>query len=126
MEPPLRGLAVIDCMGKYNLHRFMAILGAFGIDHAVLYDGDGGQHHDSEVTAAIENARSSFTHRVTRFDDDLEAELGIESLPRNEGHRKPQYVLYHLESGSVDSVKLESVMQEFDRLATEVEGAPDA
>ena len=125
MEPPMRGLAVIDCMGKYNLHRFVAVLGAFGIDHTVLYDGDSGQHHDSEVTTAIANARSPFTHRVTRFNNDLESELGITPLPHNQGHRKPQYVLYHLESGLVDSARLDSVMQEFERLATELEVVPD-
>lgn len=53
MEPPIRGLAVIDCMGKFNLHRFVAILSAFGIDHSVLYDGDNGGSHDAEVTTAI-------------------------------------------------------------------------
>lgn len=126
MVPPIRGLTVIDCMGKYNIHRFVAILGAFGIDHAVLYDGDGGQSHDSEVTAAVSSASSSFTHRITRFDNDLETELGITPLQRNQGHRKPQYVLYHLESGAVDSEKLDTVIQEFVRLATDLEGAPNA
>ncbi len=126
MDPPVRGLAVIDCMGKYNLHRFVAILSAFGIDHSVIYDGDGGGSHDTEVSAAITTARSSFTKRVTRFAQDLETELGISSLPRNESHRKPQYVLYHLESGVVDAAKLDAVKDEFISLATETVGAPDA
>lgn len=118
MEPPIRGLAVIDCMGKYNIHRFVAILGAFGIDHSVLYDGDGGGSHDTEVTAAINGANSTFTKRITRFANDLESELGIAPLARNESHRKPQYVLYHLEMGMVDAAKLDVVKQEFLDLAT--------
>ena len=118
MEPPIRGLAVIDCMGKYNIHRFVAILGAFGIDHSVLYDGDGGGSHDTEVTAAINGANSTFTKRITRFTNDLESELGIAPLARNESHRKPQYVLYHLEMGMVDAAKLDVVKQEFLDLAT--------
>ncbi|EQD46875.1 ATP-dependent endonuclease of the OLD family protein, partial [mine drainage metagenome] len=60
LEPPVRGLSVIDCLGKWNIHRFVSILGAFGIDHSVLYDGDGGKFHDAEVTAAITGAKSSF------------------------------------------------------------------
>lgn len=126
MDPPIRGLAVIDCMGKYNIHRFVAILSAFGIDHSVVYDGDGGGSHDIEVSAAISAACSSFTKRVTRFAQDLETELGISPLPRNEFHRKPQYVLYHLESGVVDSAKLDAVKKEFISLATDTAGAFDA
>lgn len=71
MEPPTRGLAVIDCMGKYNIHRFVAILGAFGIDHSVLYDGDNGGSYDAQVTAAINGAKTGFTKRITRFANDL-------------------------------------------------------
>jgi len=118
MVPPVNGLAVIDCMGKFNLHRFVALLDAFGVDHSVLYDGDSGQKHDAEVTAAIDGAKGSFTRRVTRFPVDLETELGITPLSRSESHRKPQYVLYQLETGAVDPGKLDLVMKEFSDLAT--------
>jgi hypothetical protein len=118
LDPPIRGLAVIDCLGKYNIHRFVGILGAFGIDHSVLYDGDGGKCHDTEVTTAISGAMKSFTQRITRFANDLESELGITPLPRNESNRKPQYILYHLETGQVDESKLDAVKQEFVDLAT--------
>lgn len=118
MEPPIRGLAVIDCMGKYNIHRFVAILGAFGIDHSVLYDGDNGGSHDTEITNAINDAKTEFTKRITRFAKDLEAELGINSLPHNEARRKPQYVLYNLESGHVEQARIDTLKQEFIDLAT--------
>lgn len=118
MEPPTRGLAVIDCIGKFNIHRFVAILGAFGIDHSVLYDGDNGGGYDAEVTSAIKAAETSFTKRITRFPADLEAELGITHLPRVESRRKPQYALYNLESGKVDQSKIDALIQEFVKLAT--------
>jgi len=118
LDPPVRGLAVIDCMGKYNIHRFVALLGAFGIDHSVLYDGDSGNSYDTEVTAAITGAKSSFTKRITRLANDLESELGVTPLPRIEKDRKPQYILYHLETGQIDASKLEAVKQEFVDLAT--------
>ena len=118
MDPPVRGLAVIDCMGKYNIHRFVAILSAFGIDHSVLYDGDNGGAHDTEVTQAINDAKSAFTKRITRFANDLETELGITPLPRNESSRKPQYALYSLESGLVGQAIIDALKQEFVDLAT--------
>jgi putative ATP-dependent endonuclease of the OLD family len=34
------GLYVLDCLGKYNIHRFMNLLAALGIPHSVLYDDD--------------------------------------------------------------------------------------
>ncbi len=123
-DPPIRGLAVIDCLGKYNIHRFVAILGAFGIDHSVLYDGDNGKFPDTEVTTAITGSKTLFTKRITRFANDLESELGISPLPRSEWNRKPQYVLYHLELGLVDSSKLETLKQEFVDLATASGSAP--
>lgn len=118
MDPPVRGLAVIDCMGKYNIHRFVAILSAFGIDHSVLYDGDNGGAHDTEVTQAINDAKSAFTKRITRFANDLETELGITPLPRNESSRKPQYALYNLESRLVGQASIDALKQEFVDLAT--------
>ena len=66
-----------------------AIVGAFGIDHAVLYDGDCGKFHDTEVTTGITGAKTSFTKRITRFVNDLGSELGITPLPKNESNRKP-------------------------------------
>ncbi|QOD09944.1 ATP-dependent nuclease [Rathayibacter toxicus] len=83
-EPPISGLAVIDCMGKRNIHRFVALLGAFGIDHSVLYDGDRGNSSDAEVTQSINGAKTGFTKKVIRLEHDLEAELGIAQIPREQ------------------------------------------
>jgi putative ATP-dependent endonuclease of the OLD family len=77
MAPPARDLSVIDCIGKYDIHRFVAILSAFGIDHSVLYDGDEGKSNDVAATKAIERAKTEFTKHAIRLDKDLEAKLGI-------------------------------------------------
>jgi putative ATP-dependent endonuclease of OLD family len=108
MKAPGPGIVFIDCMGKFNIHRFMGLLNAFGVDHAVLYDGDDGTKKDVEVTKAINDASGVFTHRVTRLSSDLETELGIIPLPKNESHRKPQYILYQLEASRIEKTKLDS------------------
>jgi len=118
MEPPCRGLMIVDCIGKYNIHRFVSIFSAFGIDHSVLYDGDNGRIYDAEVTEAINGARTEYTKRITRFDLDLETELGISPIPRDKKHQKPQYALYHLEAGLVDESKLSAFTSELVALAT--------
>jgi len=117
MPVPAKGVMVVDCMGKYNIHRFMGLLGVFGIDHSVLYDGDNGGSRDAEVSAAIGSTSSLYTRRVTRFAKDLEAELGIPPLERRDFHRKPQYLLYNLEAGLVTEPRLAALREEFRRLA---------
>lgn len=116
MGVPSPGLAVIDCMGKFNIHRFISLFGSFGIDHSALYDGDNGHSHDVEVTAAIQQAKNQFTKRITRLPNDLEAELGISHVQQT--NRKPQHALYHFETNAVDGQKLQAVIDEFFRLAT--------
>lgn len=119
MPPPAPGIAVVDCMGKFNIHRFMGLLNAFGVDHSVLYDGDTGKAADAEVTKAIEGSRGDFTMRVTRLQGDLELGLGIpKAVGKNARSGKPQYLLYHLEAGLVPTENLETVIVELNALAT--------
>jgi putative ATP-dependent endonuclease of OLD family len=42
-------LCVVDVFGKYNIHRFMALLEAFGIPHGVILDGDDGKEHHGAI-----------------------------------------------------------------------------
>lgn len=118
LSRPIPGLVVVDCLGKYNMHRFMALLSAFGIDHSVMYDGDQGKAKDQQVTAAINQAKSSFTKKVIRLEQDIESLLGIQPLPRHQNQRKPQHLLYHLEAGLVTKQHLDVVTGYFMQLAT--------
>ena len=119
MDVPSRGLTVVDCMGKYNIHRFMALMNAFGVDHSVLFDGDNGKSKDVEVTAAVTAATGSFTKRVRRLPADIETELGIpHPTGPNANSQKPQNLLYHLEAQLVKQPALEAIKQEFLALAT--------
>jgi len=106
------GVFLLDCMGKWNIHRFMNILGALGIPHAVLYDYDGGKQADVEVEKTMQASRNAHTIAVDHFAQDLETFLGIP--PAGKPHRKPQHIMWHLQQGNIDSRKLAS-------LATKVE-----
>ncbi|RIJ60535.1 ATP-dependent nuclease [Clavibacter phaseoli] len=110
MNAPAPGVMFLDCMGKYNIHRFIALLSKFGVDHSVLYDGDNGGSHDAEVTAAIDGVKSDFTKVIRRLDVDIEAELGVPSVNRQNKNAKPQWLLYHLEAGLVESSKSADVV----------------
>jgi putative ATP-dependent endonuclease of OLD family len=107
---------VVDCMGKYSIHRFMKLMDSFGIDHSVLYDGDGGGSKDTEVTKTIVDATGQYTQKVKRLDNAIESELGLTPLPKKDSHRKPQYLLYNLEAGLVDEKKLNGVIDIFNEI----------
>lgn len=100
--PECRGVFILDTIGKFNIHRFMRLFGALGIQHFVLYDGDKGKHAAVEKT--IIDSKNEFTGAIDKFDEDLEAFLGIPKVKHK--HRKPQHVMYHLNTGTVKPKKI--------------------
>ena len=104
LNAPAREPFVLDCMGKYNIHRFMNILTALGVSHSVLYDDDNGRL--SGVSGLIRDSSSALTRKIECFPDDLEAALGIAKTPQK--HRKPQHVMYKLTHGEVQKSNLDA------------------
>ena len=99
------GLYVLDCLGKYNFHRFMNLLGHLGVLHSVLYDSDGGKGNHQDINQLIETSRNNFTLCAQPVTGDIEKFLGIP--PTKASHRKPQHALYHYETGQIDPAKLQ-------------------
>jgi len=101
------GLYVLDCLGKYNIHRFMNLLKGLGIAHSVVYDDDNDSREHEDIGRLIEDsAHPMLTLRVERIRGDLEAMLGVP--PAGAKHRKPQHVLYWYTSGRIDKEKLDA------------------
>ena len=98
------GLHVLDCIGKFNIHRFMNLLGALGISHAVLHDDDNDRQWNAEINELIVDSRNDFTLDVQSLSGDLESALGIPKA--RSPHRKPQHVLYQYEMGAIDDENL--------------------
>jgi putative ATP-dependent endonuclease of the OLD family len=101
------GLYVLDCIGKYNIHRFMNLCSAFGIRHSVIHDDDSGKDEHSELNQLIEDSKHpKWTASITQIQEDLERRLGIPAAGSD--HRKPQHLLYLYEAGRIDIAKLEA------------------
>jgi putative ATP-dependent endonuclease of OLD family len=101
------GLHVLDCFGKYNIHRFMNLLTHLGVSHAVLYDDDRDREEHAEFSQLIhETADAALTQRIEAIPGELEDFLGIPKAGRPD--RKPQHVLYLYETGQIDSAKLDA------------------
>lgn len=99
------GLFVMDCMGKYNIHRFMHLLSYMGVTHSVLFDDDHDEGIHLGLNRLIENSASEFTVKVQRVEGNLEEFLGLGSAGSK--RRKPQHCLYQYEQGRIDDAKLD-------------------
>lgn len=99
------GTFVMDCLGKYNIHRFMNLFSLLGVPHGVIFDLDDGKHPFIETT--IRNCATDTTLGIAAFPRDVEDFLGV---PRcNQSHRKPQHVMYWYREERIERQKLDSL-----------------
>ena len=100
------GLYVLDCIGKYNIHRFMNLLSRLGVSHAVIHDDDNCKDEHFEINKLIEESKdASLTLCIKQIAGDLETMLGV--LPSGSDHRKPQHILYQYDTGKIDAAKVQ-------------------
>ena len=93
-----------DALGKFSIHRFMALLSKLGISHSVLMDKDRDDDIHKVVNAFIEEKRTDRTNAIKSFDKDLEDFLGIDQAPRRD--LKPLHVLSKLKAGIITDEKI--------------------
>lgn len=121
---PEGGVFVLDCLGKFNIHRFMHLLREMRIEHSVLHDADKGkvgpddQAFHREVNDLIQRSRSELTADIHAFDKDLEDFLECEL--QGPDHRKPAQLLLALQEQRI----AEDRVSEFFSLIARLLGAP--
>ena len=99
------GLQVLDCLGKYNIHRFMNLLGHLGIAHSVIHDDDNNKNEHADLNQLIQNSKHPrLTLSIKAIPHDVENFLNIPT-PGSD-HRKPQHVLFLYSEGRIDTQKL--------------------
>lgn len=100
-----QGTYVLDCLGKYNIHRFMNLLSSLGVVHAVLHDDDNHANEHQELNQLVADSKNAdFTHSVITIPKDLEDYLGV--APPGSSYRKPQHLLYCYATNQIDNAKL--------------------
>ena len=81
------GLQVLDCLGKYNIHRFMNLLGHLGIAHSVIHDDDDNKDKHADLNQLIQSSKhATLTHSIHPIAKDVETFLNIPPA----GSRSPQ------------------------------------
>lgn len=102
---------VVDVFGKYNFHRYMGLLEAYGIPHGVMLDDDNGKEHHSAVNDLVEASANIHTLAApVKFADCLESFLG---LPIPAKDKKPIEILKAVTGGQIAADKLEALRTEF-------------
>lgn len=101
-------VTVVDTMGKYNTHRFMNLMTAFGICHSVIVDSDKDLNEHKELNNLIRDSASDLTRNITFIDGELEDALGITKLPKEQAHRKPQHIIMQYEKSEIPTDKLDA------------------
>lgn len=109
LKSPNGGLYVLDCLGKFNIHRFMNILGPLRVPHSVLFDADGGKAPHQAIKKLIEDTRNDYTRGIGTFPDEIETFLGIQKA--KEKHRKPQHLMLNLHHHRISPDKIEALVR---------------
>lgn len=101
------GFYVLDCMGKYNIHRFMNLLIHLGVSHSVIHDDDNNENEHAELNKLIKNTgHPGLTTTIKPVSGELEEILGLPDAGST--HRKPQHALYTYQKGQIDANKLDA------------------
>lgn len=104
-------ICLIDVLGKYNFHRYMGLLEAYGIPHGVMLDDDNGKEHQGAVNDLVEASANGHTLAApVKFADCLETFLG---LPVPAKDKKPIEILKAVTGGQIAADKLQALRTEF-------------
>lgn len=104
-------ICLVDVLGKYNFHRYMGLMEAFGIPHGVMLDDDNGKEHQGAVNDLVEASTNIHTLAApVKFADCLESFLGL-PVPAKE--KKPLEILKAITGGNISADKLQALRAEF-------------
>ncbi|MBI4380848.1 MAG: AAA family ATPase, partial [candidate division NC10 bacterium] len=109
-----RNVYLADALGKFNIHRHMALLSGLGIRHSVLFDRDGDAGIHDVVNGFIGENRTDLTIQIESFPSCLEDFLGIARAKRRD--LKSLHVISKLLNNAVTADKITELRHMFDRL----------
>jgi putative ATP-dependent endonuclease of OLD family len=105
-------VAIVDAMGKYNLHRYIALLEGFGIPYGLMLDDDQDKDHHKVVNEMLKNKIGKSRLADACFINEcMEKFLGLNLPVRDD--QKPAHTLKSLEAGDISSEKLGELRKMF-------------
>lgn len=110
---PKGGVFILDCIGKFNIHRFMNILGPLNIHHSVMFDADNENPPHDLIKQFIESCKNAYTCKIDAFSTDIETYLGVE---KTKTHRKPQHMMLKLQENEIPEEKIDGLCERINSL----------
>ncbi|MDP4300029.1 ATP-dependent nuclease [Leptothrix discophora] len=105
-------ICVIDALGKFNLHRYMALLEAYGIPHGIMLDDDHGQNLHGAVNDLIDTCANPMTLAPpVKFTGCLEEFLDL-SVPKG-NDKKPLEIMKAITGGKIQPSSLKALRDHF-------------
>lgn len=105
-------IGVVDVMGKFNFHRYTALLEQFGIPYGLMLDDDQDKQHHKAVNDLLRNLTGKSCLAPCVFiPTHMESFLGKALPGRND--QKPVQILRELEAGGLEAGKLEALKVKF-------------
>ena len=105
-------VAIVDAMGKYNLHRYIALLEGFGIPYGLMLDDDQDKDHHKVVNEMLKNKVGKNRLADACFINEcMENFLGLNLPVRDD--QKPVHTLKSIEAGGIDKDKLGELRKMF-------------
>lgn len=108
-----RTLEVVDCIGKFNVHRFMRLCSALGVRFSVVIDEDGDKKGNQLKIHQELNQFLGSLKKVTNCVEITEVKPNVEvmlGLPTDSNSNKPLVALKALKNGTVEAGKLKTLI----------------
>lgn len=109
-------LYCLDALGKFNIHRYMNLLGCLGIEHSIVMDRDNDKDIQKQVNEFIDNQKNSFTKKIHAFDTDFEDYLAIQKPPNNRNDLKPMNIMMRFNNGEIEQSKIDGLKEIIEKL----------
>src|SRR5690606_6806115 len=105
-------VAIVDAMGKYNLHRYIALLEGFGIPYGLMRDDDQDKD-DHEVVNEMLRSKAGLSGLAEAcfVNECMETFLGLNLPVRDD--QKPVHTLKAIEAGVIAKDKLDDLRKLF-------------
>jgi predicted ATP-dependent endonuclease of OLD family len=107
-------ICIIDALGKYNFHRYMGLMKAYGIPHGVILDDDNEKNHHLVVNELIEKSANKYTlNPPIKLQSCLEIFLALPMPTAARADRKVLEILKAVTSGKIAPDKLNELKEKF-------------
>ncbi|MGK0308783.1 MAG: putative ATP-dependent endonuclease of OLD family [Urechidicola sp.] len=112
-------LYCLDALGKFNIHRYMNLLGCLGIEHSIIMDKDQDKDVQKQVNEFINDKKNTFTKNIHSFEIDFEDFLEISKPHNNRSDLKPMNIMFRFKNNEISQSRIDELKTIIENLIKE-------